>query len=198
MGLAAKKPVMTVDEYLAWEETQEERHDFVNGEIFAMSGADEGHVTVTGNIYIALRHHLAGTPCRTFMVDMKLHPQDQDNFFYPDVLVTCAPQDRISPKVKREPCLIVEVLSPSTAAYDRGEKFAQYRAIRSLHEVVFIDIPARRVEVFRRGADDLFVLHPFEQGQTVTLESVDLKLSTDGVFAEVEADEVPPAETPAS
>jgi Uma2 family endonuclease len=186
MGLPAKKPVMTAEEYLAWEETQLERHDFVNGEVYAMAGAEEGHVTVCGNLYMALRQHLAGTPCRTFITDMKLHPAEHDSFFYPDVLVTCSPNDRQSSTIKREPCLIVEVLSASTAAYDRGDKFAHYRAIPTLQEVAFVDIPARRVEVFRRGADGLFVLHPFEEGQPVELRSVDLRMTTEVVFAELE------------
>lgn len=185
MALPAFRPRMTGDEFVAWDATQTERHDFVDGEVYAMAGAEDRHVTVCMNIAFALRQHLAGSPCRTYMADMKLHAQTSDSYFYPDVLVTCSEADRASPMIKREPTLLVEVLSPSTAAYDRGEKFARYRQISSLAEVVFIDLDSRRTDVFRKGTDGLWVLHPFERGQTVELASVGLTLTEAVLFAEV-------------
>jgi len=192
MGHAARTATMTADEYLAWEALQTERHDFVDGEVFAMAGAEDRHVTATGNVYMALRQHLAGTPCRTFMADMKVQSAAGTNFFYPDVVVTCSEADRHSPLVKREPTLIVEVLSPSTAAYDYGEKFAHYQRIASLKEVAFVDLDTRRSAVYRKGADGLWVLHPFEAGQGVALASVDLTIGADALFADV--DDRPPAQ----
>lgn len=187
MGHAAlRNPAMSTAEYLAWEALQAERHDFVNGEVFAMAGAEDRHVTASLNIAMALRQHLSGSPCRTFMADMKVQSQTGENFFYPDVLVTCSEVDRASPMVKREPKLIVEVLSPSTAAYDRGEKFAQYRSIASLEEVVFIDLDSRRCDVYRRSTAELWVLHPFDAHATVDLASVRLRLAPDVLFAEIE------------
>lgn len=79
--------------YLAWEEAQTERHQYEDGEVFGMAGAQDTHVTVTGNAYMALRQHLAGTPCRTFMIDMRLHVQAANAYFYPDVMVTCSAHD---------------------------------------------------------------------------------------------------------
>lgn len=185
MGQPAVQPRMTPEDYLEWESTQLERHDFVDGEVYAMAGADERHVTASMNVAFTLRQHLSGTPCRTFMADMKLRPAEQGNFFYPDVMVTCSQADRADPLVKREPVLIVEVLSPSTAAYDRGDKFAHYRGIAALLEVVFIDLDSRRIDVMRRGPDGLFVLHPFERGDDVRLDSLDLTLTAEQIFAEV-------------
>ena len=189
MGHAVLKPKMTGDEYLAWEAEQTEKHDFVNGEVYAMAGAERGHVTTAGNVYMALRQHKTGSPCRTYIADMKVQAQQGDQYFYPDVVVTCSAADRSSPLVVREPTLIVEVLSPSTAAYDRGEKFAHYRSIASLKEVAFIDTHSRRTDVLRRGADGLWVLHPFNAGQAVTLASVDLTVTAATMFAEVDEDE---------
>jgi Uma2 family endonuclease len=186
MGQAATKSAMTGAEFLAWEAVQTGRHEFVNGEVFAMSGAEDRHVTVTGNLYIALRQHLAGTPCRTLMVDMKLHVAAANSYFYPDVMVTCSAADQASPLVKSEPILLAEVLSPSTAAYDRGEKFAQYRRIPSLQEFVLIDLDTRRTDVYRKGTDGMWVLHPFDAGQTVHFASVKLDISAPALFAEVE------------
>ena len=114
MGQAILKPKMTGDEYLAWEAEQPEKHDFVNGEVYALAGAERGHVTTAGNAYMALRQHLTGSPCRTYIADMKVQAQEGDQYFYPDVVVTCSTADRSSPLVVREPTLIVEVLSPST------------------------------------------------------------------------------------
>lgn len=191
MGHAALKSKMSGDEYLAWEAEQAEKHDFIDGEVYAMAGAESGHVTTSLNMAMALRQHLAGTPCRTFIADMKVQAREGDNYFYPDVVVTCSDADRSSSLVKREPTLIIEVLSPSTAAYDRGEKFAQYRSIAALKEIAFIDMSSRRTDVYRRGADGLWVLHPFDAGAAVTLASVELTVSADAVFAEVDVLTVP-------
>ncbi|MFM8769989.1 MAG: Uma2 family endonuclease, partial [Rubrivivax sp.] len=145
MGQPALKPRMTAEDYLEWEAAQTERHDFVDGEVYALAGADERHVTAAMNMAFALRQHLAGTPCRTFKADMKVRPAGKSNFFYPDVIVTCSDVDRRNPLIKQEPVLIVEVLSPSTAAYDRGEKFSQYRRIAQLKDVGFIELVSRRM-----------------------------------------------------
>ena len=177
---------MTGAEYLAWETAQTERHEFVNGEVFAMSGAEDRHVTVTGNLYIALRQRLSGTPCRTFLTDMKLHVAAANSYFYPDVMVTCSAADLASPLIKTEPVLLIEVLSPSTAADDRGEKFAQYRRIPALQEFMLVDLDTRCADVYRKGMDGMWVLHPFEAGQAVHLASVKLDITAEALFAEVD------------
>ena len=186
MGRAAEKPVLTAEEFIAWESGQGERHEFVNGEVFAMAGAEDRHVTVAGNFYIALREHLRGTPCRTFMSDMKLQVAAANSYFYPDVMVTCNSADAASPLSKAEPVLLVEVLSPSTAAYDRGEKFVHYRRIASLQEYVLVDIDTRRTDVFRKQAGGMWVLHPFEGAEPVKLASVKLDIAVEALFAEVD------------
>lgn len=185
MGNAAVKATMAAQEFLAWDETQELHHEFVDGEVFAMAGAEDWHVTVTLNVAMALRQHLAGTPCRTLMLQTKLHVARANSYFYPDVLVTCDPGDHASRLIKSNPKLVVEVLSPSTAAYDRGEKFARYRLIDTLQEYMVVDIDSRRTDIYRKGPDGLWVLHPFDAGQAVYLASVDLDIAADRLFAEV-------------
>lgn len=187
MGHAALPLPMTADEFLAWDARQTVKHEFVSGELFAMAGAHEAHVVATMNMGMALRRHLKGSPCRTFTTDMKLRVEAADAFFYPDVMVTCSAADATDPLVKREPVLVVEVLSPSTAAYDRGEKFAAYRQLPSLQEYLVIDPAARRCDLHRKGADGLWVLHPGEREQGVTLASVELALDGATLW-----DEVPP------
>ena len=185
MGHAVQKPVFTAAEYLAWEAGQTERHEFVDGEVFAMAGAEDRHVTVALNLAFALRQHLTGGPCRTYMSDMKLNVAAANQYFYPDVLVTCSPHDQANATIKSEPKLIVEVLSPSTAAYDRGLKFGYYRALPSLQEYALVDLDARSTDCYRKGADGLWVLHPFAKGEPVLLASVALDITSAQLFAEV-------------
>lgn len=185
MGHAALQHRMTAQEFLAWDEHETLRREFVRGEVFAMAGAEEAHVTLTGNVYTALRAHLRGSPCRTFMVDMKLRVEAADCFFYPDVLVTCSEVDRDQPKIKRDPLLVVEVLSPGTAAYDRGDKFADYRLLPNLREYLLVDPATRRCDLYRKGDDGLWVLHPFANGETLQLASVDLRLPAETLWEDV-------------
>ncbi len=190
MGHAALNLPLSAADFLAWDAAQTTRHEFVRGEVFAMAGAGERHVTVAGNVYLTLRQHLAGTPCRTFITDMKLHVEAADAFFYPDVMVTCSARDAGNPLVKREPVLLVEVLSPATAAFDRGDKFAAYRSLPSLREVLLVDPDLRRCDLFRRQAVDggeAWVLHPSAPGEGVRLESVALALTAAALWAEVPA-----------
>ena len=184
MGHAAHIPVFTAADYLVWEHAQTERHEFVDGEVFAMAGAEDRHVTVAGNLYIALRQHLSGSPCRTYMSDMRVHVAAVNSYFYPDVVVTCSPADQASPNVKTEPKLIIEVLSPSTASYDMGLKFAHYRRLESLQEYVLVDIEARISYGYRKGSDGLWVLHPFAKGEAVMLASVALDITAEKLFEE--------------
>ena len=185
MGLSAQKSIFTADDYLAWETAQLERHEFIDGKVIDRDGAEDRHVTVAGNLSMALRQHLSGSPCRTYMSDMRLYVAAANSYFYPDVLVTCSALDLVSAMVKTEPKLIIEVLSPSTAAYDRGVKFSHYRGLTSLEEFVLIDLDSRSTDCYRKGADGLWVLHPFARGETVSLASVALELSAAQLFAEV-------------
>jgi Uma2 family endonuclease len=185
MGQSAEKTVFTAADYLAWEADQLDRHEFLDGEVFAIAGAEDRHVTVSMNVAFALRQHLSGSPCRTYMSDMRLHIAAANGYFYPDVLVTCSALDLASALVKTEPKLIVEVLSPSTAAYDRGLKFSHYRRLARLEEYVLIDLDTRSTDCYRKGADGLWVLHPFARGEAVSLASVALELSAAQLFAEV-------------
>jgi Uma2 family endonuclease len=186
MASALVKPYLSPEAYLAWEEQQSERHQYVDGEVFAMAGAQDTHVTVCLNAAVALKQHLAGTPCRTFMADMRLHVQAANAYFYPDVMVTCSAADAADRVHKREPKLVIEVLSAATMGYDRGAKFAAYRRLPSLIEYVLIDTDTRTVDAYVKGADGLWVLHPFGAGQAVRWASVDLEVSAQTLFAELD------------
>lgn len=187
--------------YMDWEAQQPERHEWVDGEIFAMTGARDAHNQIAGNLYMALRVALRGTPCRAFISDMKLHVEAADAVFYPDVLVTCDARDRRpeADLAKRHPLLIVEVLSDSTAAYDRGRKFELYRRLQELQEVLFIAQDRMQLDLFRRNGQGRWELYPAAEGEVLRLESVGLDLAVAQVYQDVlpeEAPAVPPPPAP--
>jgi len=168
--------------YLAWEEVQAERHEYVAGEIFAMVGVRQSHNVATLNLASTLRQALKGTPCRVFVESVKARVEAANCFFYPDVLVTCDPRDRLTPDYVSHPVLVAEVLSESTAAFDRGGKFAAYRKLDSLQDYVLIDLSTQRVEVFRRDLENHWVLHDYGLGEDVELASLTVRVPVDQIF----------------
>lgn len=188
MSQAALQPHFDATAYLAWEAEQSQKHEYFDGEVFAMAGASDAHVTIALNVAMALRNHLRGGPCSVFISDMKLQVQEDNAFFYPDVFVTCDAQDRTQSHSKRAPSLVVEVLSPSTSAYDRGAKFASYRKLASLQEVALIDSERLSVDVFRRDEQGRWVLYPFDADQQVELASVGLVMPMAAVYQDVRFD----------
>ena len=185
MGHAALNLPMTAEEFLVWDATQTIKHAFVRGEVFAMTGATKAHIRLTMNLSLALLQHLRGSPCRTYAADIKLRVEAADSFFYPDALVSSSAADAADPAIVREPILLVEVLSPSTAAYDRGEKFAAYRQLPTLREYVLIDPQTRRCDVYRLGPHGRWELFPFEPGDDLHLAAVDLVVPHAGLWDEV-------------
>jgi len=185
---AAELKIMTRQEYLDWEARQETKHEFLDGmvyDVYAMTGAPNAHVTVTLNLAALCKTHLRGTPCRTSISDMKLLVAD-DAMFYPDVFVTCDPRDRDTEYHKAFPSLIVEVLSPSTAGYDRGSKFAAYRRIETLKEYALIDPGLLTVDLFRRDETGHWVLYPTDKDGTAEFASIGLTVSLADIFEDVE------------
>ena len=180
---------MTEQAFSAWEFDQPERHEFFRGEVFrvfGMGGARREHVRVSLNIAAALNSHLSGSPCQAFMADMKVHVEATGDMFYPDILVSCDPRDLSASLEMQHPKLVIEVLSPSTATFDRGDKFLAYRRIEALQECALVDPHAKTFEVYRRQSNlrDWLLTqgHP-EEG--LVLQSVDLTLPSGMLFENV-------------
>ena len=136
MGQA--QPRMTLEEFLAWETVQVERHEFVRGEVFAMVGARRVHGRVVMNLGRLLGNALLGSPCAVYAETMKV--QVDDAILYPDLFVTCDARDLSTDQLFVAPTLVIEVLSPSTQAYDRSLKFAPYRRLPSLREYLWMKL----------------------------------------------------------
>lgn len=147
------------EDFLAWEETQTERHEYIGGEVFAMAGGSTAHNIISLNIAMALRTQTRCTPCRVYMADVKLYVQAADASYYPDVFVTCSTADAARTHAQEDALLIVEVLSPSTEGHDRGDKFAAYRLIPGLQAVVFVAQDKPHIEAFIRNAEGTWTLY---------------------------------------
>ncbi|AUM01049.1 Uma2 family endonuclease [Zoogloeaceae bacteirum Par-f-2] len=184
MGKAQPAAPLNREAYLSWEAEQPEKHEYLAGEVFAMVGVRREHALVAGALHAALRNHLKGTPCQAFVADMKLFVEAAEAYFYPDVMVTCDERDRRADLVIEHPVLVVEVLSDSTAAYDRGTKFAAYRKLPSLQEYLLVDVDHRRLELYRREADHWLFFEAGTDG-TLSLESVAMKLSVAEAFEDL-------------
>jgi Uma2 family endonuclease len=172
-------------EFLEWEEGQEERHEFVLGETYAMVGGLRTHGRVVMNLGRHLGNALEGSRCEVYAESMQL--QVEQNICYPDVFVTCDPRDLTTERVFVAPTLIIEVLSPSTGNYDRGLKFALYRRLDSLKEYVLIDPEARRIESFRRtdtGTGE-WLFRDMSDDAAMVLASVGCEVAVGDVFAGV-------------
>ncbi|RMD68617.1 MAG: Uma2 family endonuclease [Gammaproteobacteria bacterium] len=180
---ASLEPHLTPEAYLEEEARGGRKCEYLDGTIWAMVGASDAHVTIAGNLFVFLRQHLS-PPCRTYISGMKVHIPKANAFFYPDVLITCDPRDAGKPLFKEHPCLIAEVLSPSTEAFDRGQKFAIFRMLDSLTEYLLIDSTRISVERFSREKGR-WVLYPHGEGETVTIASLGLDIPVNALYQDV-------------
>ncbi|WP_373547185.1 Uma2 family endonuclease [Chamaesiphon sp.] len=174
-------------EYLHLEEQSDLKREYIGGEVYAMAGASDRHVTISLNLASCLREHLRGSGCRVYMSDMKAKIETANRFFYPDVMVTYDDRDKSTSNYKQYPCLIVEVLSNSTEAFDRGDKFSDYQQFHSLQEYILISTNRQKVDCFRRNDNGLWVLQPYSiQNPLVQIQSVNLEVDFATIYEDVE------------
>ncbi|QBQ56432.1 Uma2 family endonuclease [Nitrosococcus wardiae] len=186
MTSQARIRFLSPEEYLASELGSHVRHEYIAGRVFAMVGASQRHNLIAGNIHFALRSHLRGGPCRAFISEMKVRIGSADSFYYPDVVVSCAPDDK-EPYYLTQPCLIAEVLSPATEAIDRREKPLAYQQLPSLKEYLLVSQEQPKVELYRRRDEDEWWLEAYEAGETILLESLNRALPLAVVYEDLSA-----------
>ncbi len=177
---------MTPQEYLEWEEKQDIKYEYINGEVLAMTGGTIPHNIIAVNLTTAIKNHLQGNSCVVFAADAKVGVSENGPFHYPDVMVSCDKRDKKAIKFIQYPCLIIEVLSLSTEAYDRGGKFSQYRRIETLKEYVLVDAEKVSVECFRLNEKGVWELHPYEEGDEVCFSSVDFRFPISIAYENIE------------
>lgn len=175
---------MTEDEYLAYDASHEGRHEFINGELVSMAGGSESHALATANVIALLHGALRGSPCRTYSNDLRVHLSETGLYAYPDITVVCgrAELTATNPPSLLNPRVIVEVLSDSTEAHDRGAKAAHYRQRASVEAIVFVATEARRIEVLTRGVDGTWVLQEATTGE-VPVSPLGIALPVREVYA---------------
>ena len=175
----------TFEEYLELEAASNIRHEFWNGDIFAMGGGTPAHAALAMSIGSALMSQLRGGPCRVFSSDLMIRIKASGVATYPGITVVCGPleTDPQSANTVVNPSVVVEVLSDSTAAYDRGEKLAQYKTIESLGAVLLVSQASRQIEVHRSGPQG-WTTEVLGAGQTCALESIGVQLDVDTVYTD--------------
>lgn len=189
MAHFSKMPRLSVEEYLDREQRATVRHEYIDGQLFAMTGASEAHNIICGNVFAALHGHLRGSGCRAFMNDMKVKVEAANSFYYPDIMVTCEPYDGES-VFKQAPVVLMEVLSPSTRHIDRREKMMAYRQLESLRQYLLVHQNRYRVDSYRKCKDVDWEISTLGRGDSIVFDSFSaaLELSLDAVYEGVVID----------
>ncbi len=182
--VASPHVFLTPDQYLDLETQSPIKHEYRDGQVFAMVGTTDTHNTILGNLFILIKNHLRGTDCRVYFTDVKARIEAHNCFYYPDLMVTCDPRDQETSLYKRFPKLILEVLSDSTEAFDRGDKFNDYQTIKSLTEYLLINTKHQRVERFSRSQPNCWILQTYTEG-CLTLESLEFTISIAEIYEDV-------------
>jgi Uma2 family endonuclease len=190
MGLPAERTRMSPQEYLAFERASDVKHEYADGDVFDMSGGTMAHSHVATNFCAELRSGLAGRPCRVLNSDMRIKTPT-GRYVYPDGSVVCSRPEHEDERrdVLLNPVVVIEVLSDSSEAYDRGDKFEQYRTLTSLKEYVLASQKTARIEVFTRQSDGSWNLRVYGPGDTARLASLGCDVDVDRVYLQVFADE---------
>ncbi|AVH66588.1 MULTISPECIES: Uma2 family endonuclease [unclassified Nostoc] len=185
MTLSQSHPYLSPEEYLENEKSSPIKHEYIQGRIYAMAGASDAHVTITANLVTLLRNHIRGTGCRVYVADMKARIESLNLFYYPDIMVTCDQRDTNFEYFKRYPSLIIEVLSPSTEALDRGDKFSDYQELETLQEYVLISQNRQRIDCFRRNSESRWELYSYRVNQELQFTSLDFSCSLTDIYEDV-------------
>lgn len=182
------EPFYSPEEYIALERAAQYKSEYLAGQIFAMAGASEDHNAIAANILWNLRNQFQGRDCRVYMSDMRVRVAPNGLYTYPDVAAVCGPREFADDArdTLLNPTVIFEVLSPSTEAYDRGEKFAQYWRLASLIDYVLVAQDRVRVEHFARQGDGWFVSATGSLDEILRLESICAELPLATVYENVD------------
>lgn len=185
IAVKGKFPKLTPEEYFIWEEKQLLRHEYLNGEVYAMSGGTQNHGRIASNIIFIVKGHLRGGGCQVGNSDCRVNIFETKDYVYPDVSVTCDDRDRTAIQAIQYPCLIVEVLSPSTASYDRGDKFRLYRRNPSLQDYLLVDAEKIAIDLYSKNERGNWEIFNYQLGDNIKLQSIDLSFPIESVYEDI-------------
>ena len=189
MTSRALQQFLSVEEYLEGELRRPVKHEYVAGQIFAMVGVSRDHNRIALNLFKLLEAHLYGGPCQIYVAEVKVRVEKADAFYYPDIAVTCDASDT-EKYYLTHPCLIVEVLSPSTEGIDRREKLMAYQQLESLQEYILVSQEKERVDVYRKDEEGKWWLDTYAEKEEFQLDSVGLKVTMDAIYEDVGYEDV--------
>lgn len=186
MSVSQSHTYFTPEDYLEIESISPIKHEYLNGQIVAMAGASKAHVIITGNLSALIVNHLRGTKCISYAIDMKIRLPALNFFYYPDLTVTCDERDRISDQdFILHPKLIIEVLSDSTEAFDRGDKFVHYKTIPEFQEYVLIHQKQILIERFERKYDNLWITQIYRTREIIEFGSIDFSCPIEAIYENI-------------
>jgi Uma2 family endonuclease len=175
-------PRFTPEEYFAWEERQLEKHEYIGGEVYAMTGGSVNHSQIAVKFVSMLDNHLSGSGCKTLNSDCRVNIVESNDFTYPDISVTCDDRDKNTTKYITYPCLLVEVLSPSTEAYDRGGKFRMYRQNPVLQDYVLVSSEKIEIDLYRKTESGSWEIINYQAGDKIELNSINLTFPIERIY----------------
>lgn len=178
-------PRFAPEEYFQWEEEQQLRHEYINGEVYAMSGGTQNHGRIASNIIFILKGHLRGGGCQVGNSDCWINIVETNDFVYPDVSVACDERDRTAVQAIKYPCLVVEVLSPSTANYDRGDKFRMYRRNPILQDYLLVDAEKIAIDLYRQNDLGNWEIINYQAGDMIELKSINLSCLIEDIYEDI-------------
>lgn len=175
-------PKLTPEEYFAWEEKQLEKHELINGQVYAMSGGSVNHGRLAIRLTAMFDHHLENSSCIAGNSDIKINIVATKNYTYPDASVTCDDRDKNTPNYFTYPCLIVEVLSPSTETYDRSGKFRLYRKNPVLQDYLLVSSTAIEIDLYHKNEAGDWLIINYQVGDKVELKSINLSFPIEQIY----------------
>lgn len=189
-AIPIQSPKLTPAEYFDWEEQQICRHEYINGEVYAMSGGTQNHSRIGLKFGALLDSHLSNGNCRVFNADCRVKIVETNDYTYPDVSVSCDSRDKTTTQYITYPCLIVEVLSDSTEAYDRGNKFFRYRQNPQLQDYVLVSSREIAIDLYRKSENGKWEIINYRPGDIVELQSVNLSFPIEQAYRGIDFSEM--------
>lgn len=182
--IAAKDalPQLTPEEYFAWEEQQLEKYEYIDGQLYAMGGGTVNHSRIAVRFTTLFDIHLENAGCITGNSDLKVNIPETTNYTYPNASVTCDERDKATIQYITYPCLLVEVLSDSTEAYDRGGKFGLYRQNPVLKDYLLVSSTRIEMDLYHRNEASEWLIVNYQPGDTVNLKSINLSFPIEQVY----------------
>jgi len=183
MIVAKDKPTnLTPEKYFAWEEQQLEKHELIDGQVYAMTGGSKNHSLISVRLITLFANHLEGSSCETGNSDLRVNIAETNNYTYPDISVTCDDRDKTTAQYITYPCLIVEVLSKTTEAYDRGGKFRMYQNNPVFKDYLLVSSTAIEMDLYHKNDAGQWMIINYGEGDTIELKSINLSFSIEQVY----------------